>query len=154
MEGRGDGGTGRRRDGERGRMRDGETEGRRKKVIRRHTDSEVYRRAFAAATRLFELTRNFPIEERYSITDQMRRSSRSVCANLAEAWRKRRYEGAFVSKLGDSEAEAAETQTWIQFAVECSYLPRKIAAELYKEYDAIIGMIVRMITQPKDWTLD
>ena len=124
-----------------------------RKVIRRHTDLEVYRRAFAAAMRIFELTRSFPIEERYSMTDQIRRSSRSVCANMAEAWRKRRYEAAFISKFSDSEAEAAETQTWIQFAVECAYLPREVAVELYAEYDAILGMIVRMVTHPKDWTL-
>src|SRR5450432_1487447 len=95
--------------------------GERKKEIRRHTDLEVYQRAFAAAMRLFELSRRFPSEERYSLTDQGRRSSRSVCGNLAEAWRKRRYPAAFVSKLSDSEGEAAETQVWIQFAVECGY---------------------------------
>ena len=78
--------------------------------------------------------------------------SRFVCANLAEAWRKRRYEAAFVSKLGDSEAEAAETQTWLQFAVECSYVPREVAPELYAEYDVILGMIITMATRPKDWS--
>ena len=103
--------------------------------------------------RIFEVTRSFPSEERYALTDQIRRSSRSVCTNLAEAWRKRRYEAAFVSKLSDSEAEAAETQSWIQFAVECSYHSRETAADLYNEYDAIIAMIVHMINHPKDWTL-
>jgi four helix bundle protein len=75
-----------------------------------------------AAIELFELSKKFPPEEKYSLTDQMRRSSRSVCANIAEAWRKRRYPNAFVSKLSDSEAEAAETQVWIEFAVKCEYL--------------------------------
>lgn len=103
--------------------------------------------------RIFDLTNGFPIEERYALVDQIRRSSRSVCANLAEAWRKRRYEAAFISKLGDSEVEAAETQTWLEFAVECGYLPRDIATELYAEYDAILGMLVHMVTQPKAWTL-
>jgi four helix bundle protein len=70
---------------------------------------------------IFELSHKFPPEERYSLTDQVRRSSRSVCANLAEAWRKRRYRGAFISKLSDAEAEAAETQTWICFAHSCGY---------------------------------
>lgn len=121
--------------------------------IKRHTDLEVYRRAFQTAMRVFEISKNFPLEERYSLTDQIRRSSRSVCANLAEAWRKRRYKAAFVSKLSDSEAESAETQTWIQFAVECRYLPRDAGAELYAEYDAIIGMIIRMLTHPEDWIL-
>ncbi len=108
------------KDGERGRHGEGE-----RKPLRRHTELEVYQRAFKAAMCVYELSRGFPKEERYALTDQLRRSSRSVCANLAEAWRKRRYEGAFVCKLNDCEAEAAETQTWLQFAVECSYFPRK-----------------------------
>jgi four helix bundle protein len=85
--------------------------------VRSHQDLEVYQLAFEAAMKIFELSKRFPVEERYSLIDQMRRSSRSVCANLAEAWRKRRYEAAFIAKLSDSEAEAAETQTWIHFAV-------------------------------------
>jgi four helix bundle protein len=125
----------------------------RKKVIRRHTDLEVYQRAFGAAMRLFELSKKFPNEERYSLTDQGRRSSRSVCANLAEAWRKRRYPAAFVNKLSDSEGEAAETQVWLQFAVECGYLDRQVARELYAEYDDILGKLVTMIINPESWTL-
>ncbi len=96
-----------------------------RKNINSHFDLEVYKRAFAAAMRIFELSKGFPPEERYSLTDQMRRSSRSVCANIAEAWRKRRYPAHWVSKLSDSEAEAAETQTWLEFAVECGYLKGK-----------------------------
>jgi len=103
--------------------------------------------------RLFEVSKKFPKEETYSLTDQMRRSSPSVCANLAEAWRKRRYPAAFVAKLGDSEAEAAETQTWIQFAVKCEYLSREIGEDLFREYNAILGMLVAMITKPEDWVL-
>jgi four helix bundle protein len=103
--------------------------------------------------RVFELTKSFPREERYALTDQIRRSSRSVCANLGEAWRKRRYEAAWISKLGDSEAEAAETQVWIQFAVRCQCISREIGEELYTEYDAILGMIIHMIIHPKEWTL-
>ncbi|MEY2880161.1 MAG: hypothetical protein RLZZ15_2541 [Verrucomicrobiota bacterium] len=110
-----------------------------KKPIRRHTELDVYRRAFAAAMRLFELSKTFPPHERYSLTDQGRRSSRSVCGNLAEAWRKRRYPAAFVAKLNNSEGEAAETQVWIQFAVECGYLERERARQLYGEYDAILA---------------
>ena len=90
--------------------------------ITRHTELQVYQRAFELSMTLFRISKAFPVEERYSLTDQMRRSSRSVCANLAEAWRKRRYKAAFVAKLNDSEAEAAETHVWIQFAVECEYL--------------------------------
>lgn len=93
-----------------------------RKPIRSHSDLDVYRLAFDVAMQVFELSKEFPAEERYSLTDQIRRSSRSVCANLAEAWRKRRYKRAFVLKLSDAEAEAAETQTWIEFAVKCQYL--------------------------------
>ena len=125
----------------------------RKPLVKRHTDLEVYQLAFAAAMEVFAWSKRFPKEETYSLTDQMRRSSRSVCANLAEAWRKRRYEAAFVSKLGECEAEAAETQTWVQFAVECGYLDRAAATQLYKDYDHIIAMLVRMITNASQWTL-
>jgi four helix bundle protein len=125
----------------------------RQKTIRRHTDWELYQRAFDVAMRVFDLSKSFPKEETYSLTDQIRRSSRSICSNVAEAWRKRRYPLSFVSKLSESEAEAAETQTWLQFAVKCGYLPRAVAAELYKEYDAIIGMLVTMITHPENWKL-
>ena len=121
--------------------------------VRRHTDLEVYRCAFSAAMTIFELSKSFPIVERYSLTDQIRRSSRSVAANLAEGWRKRRYPAAFVSKLSDSEGEAAETQSWIQFAVESKYIPKQAARDLYREYDAIIGMLVKMITNSQEWSL-
>ena len=90
--------------------------------IQSHRDLRVYQKAFDTAMDLFELSKRFPKEETYSLTDQIRRCSRSVCANLAEAWRKRRYPAAFVCKLCDSEGEAAETQVWIEFAVKCGYL--------------------------------
>ena len=90
--------------------------------ITRHQNLDVYKRSFQAAMQIFEVSKQFPKEETYSLTDQIRRSSRSVCANLAEAWRKRRYEAAFVNKLNDSEGESAETQTWLEFAVKCGYL--------------------------------
>ena len=125
----------------------------RKKLVRTHFDLEVYCRAYALSQRIFKLSRQFPKEEMYSLTNQIRRSSRSVCSNLAEAWRKRRYEAALVSKLGDSEAEAAETQTWIQFAAGCEYLPRETAAELFREYDAVLAMLVDMITNAGTWTI-
>lgn len=122
-----------------------------KKRILKHTDLEVYQKAFAAAMKIFELSKNFPVEERYSLTDQIRRSSRSVCANLAEAWRKRRYEGAWISKLSDCEAEAAETQTWLQFVNACEYADRAIVAELYLQYEEIIKKLVKMINSYEDW---
>lgn len=120
--------------------------------ITRHTELEVYRKGFDAAMRVFELSKSFPKEEMYSLTDQMRRSSRSVCANVAEAWRKRRYRNSFVSKLNDCEAEAAETQVWLQFAVKCEYLDRDTAASLYETYDEILKMLVDMIGHPEQWT--
>ena len=95
-------------------------------MIKHHKDLEIYKIAFDTAMKIYELSKKFPKEETYSLTDQIRRSSRSVCANLAEAWRKRRYEAAFRAKLNDSEAEAAETQTWIEFAVKCNYLDVEI----------------------------
>jgi four helix bundle protein len=134
-------------------MSEGEHNPRRRKVVRRHTDLEVFERAFAAAMRVFAASKACPATERYALTDQIRRASRSVAANLAEAWRKRRYPAAFVAKLGDAEGEAAETQVWIQFAVSCGYLSAEAARPLYSEYDEIIGMLVRMITRPEDWTL-
>ena len=82
-----------------------------KKAIYAHQDLRVYQISFDAAMKIFELSKKFPVEERYSLTDQIRRSSRSVCANLAEAWRKRRYEAAFIAKLNDCESEAAETRS-------------------------------------------
>jgi four helix bundle protein len=103
--------------------------------------------------RIFESTKSFPGEERYALTGQIRRSSRSVCANIAEAWHKGRSSAAFVNKLSDSEAEAGETQTWLRFAVECSCLPKDIGSELSAEYDEIISMLVGMLTRPQEWTL-
>ncbi|MCA8995069.1 MAG: four helix bundle protein [Planctomycetaceae bacterium] len=121
--------------------------------IKSHRELDVYGKAFDAASTLFELSKQFPKEETYSLTDQIRRSSRSVCANLAEAWRKRRYQAHFISKLSDCEAEAAETQVWIEFAVKCGYIQRDTAAELYRTYDEIIGTIVGMITHPETWII-
>lgn len=121
--------------------------------IKTHRELEVYQMAFDAAMKIFELTKKFPKEETYSLTDQIRRSSRSVCSNLAEAWRKRRYAAAFVSKLSDSEAEAAETPVWLEFAVKCGYLDAKIARELYRMYENIIGKIINMLWHPEQWTI-
>ena len=87
--------------------------------IRSHKELDVYKDSFNAAMRIFEISKGFPREETYSLTDQIRRSSRSVCSNTAEAFRKRRYPKAFISKLSDSEAEAAETQTWLDFSLSC-----------------------------------
>ena len=103
---------------------------------------------------LFAYSKAFPKEELYSLTDQIRRSSRSVCANLAEAWRKRRYKAAFVSKLSDSECEAAETQVWIEFAVKCGYLDRDRAEVFCRACDEVIRTLVGMINHPETWIID
>lgn len=124
-----------------------------RRPIRSHVELEVYQMGFDAAMQVYEVSKRFPREERYSLTDQIRRSSRSVCANLAEAWRKRRYEGAFVHKLSDSEAEAAETQTWLEFAVRCEYLDADTGRTLYRAYDQILGKLVMMIDKPNPWLL-
>jgi four helix bundle protein len=125
----------------------------RSKFVRKHADLEVFKKAFELSMQIFQLSRKFPAEERYSLTDQIRRSSRSICANLSEGRRKRRYPAAFISKLSDAEGEAAETQTWLQFAVECKYLNRADARELYRDYDAVIGMPVNMSRNSSKWTL-
>ena len=119
--------------------------------IRNHQDLKGYQMAFDGAMQIFELSKKFPKEEKYSLTDQIRRSSRSVCENLAEAWRKRRYEKAFIAKLSDCEAEAAETQVWIEFAVKCQYLNVALGRELYQTYNHILGMLVTMINHPDNW---
>ena len=125
----------------------------REKVIRSHRDLEVYRMAFAAAMDIFDLTRGFPAEERYALTDQICRPSRSVAANLAEAWRRRRYQAAFVQSLNRCEAEAAEVQVWLEFAVKCGFLERDKGRALYEEYDHIIGKLVHMINHPEPFIL-
>jgi four helix bundle protein len=118
-----------------------------------HRQLDVYKRAFEASMAVFELSRRFPREETYSLTDQIRRSSRSVCANITEAWRKRRYEGAFVSKLSNAESEAAETQTWLEYVVKCGYAGRDEVATLYKEYEKVLKTIVGMIIHSDKWVL-
>jgi four helix bundle protein len=121
--------------------------------IREHTDLEVYQKGFDAAMLIFGMFKKFPKEETYSLTDQIRRSSRSVCANLAEAWRKRRYKAAFIAKLSDAESEAAETQVWLEFAMKCGYLERQQGLSLYNAYDEILRMLVAMINNPQSWVI-
>lgn len=131
-----------------------------KESIKSHEDLAVYQMAFEAAMKIFEASKKFPVEEKYSLTDQIRRSSRSVCANLAEAWRKRRYQAAFVAKLNDcvpeggrSLAEAAETQTWLKFAVKCQYLDVEQGKELYRIYNQVLSGLVNMINNPHCWII-
>src|ERR1022692_4255751 len=116
-----------------------------------YKELRVYKLAFDSAMEVFELSRKWPSEERYSLTDQIRRSSRSVCANIAEAWRKRRYEAAFVSKLSDSDGEAAETEVHIDFALRCGYLDSRIHARLLDHYDHICRQLAIMMCDAPSW---
>ena len=121
--------------------------------IRSYKELRVYQAAIDAAMRIFEITKTFPSEERFSMVDQMRRASRSVCSNIGEAWRKRRYPAHFVSKLSDSEGEAEETRVWLDLAVRCRYISETEANELDETYDGILGQLVRMIERPDQWTI-
>jgi four helix bundle protein len=120
--------------------------------IRTHKDLEVYQIAFKAAMEIFMISKQFPKEETYSLTDQIRRSSRSVCSNLAEAFRKRRYPKAFVSKLSDSESEAAETESWLDFSLNCGYIDHDSHRQLFDLYESIIGKLVNMSLHPENWS--
>ncbi|HEU5123801.1 MAG TPA: four helix bundle protein [Verrucomicrobiae bacterium] len=121
--------------------------------ISHHWQLDVYKLSVDAAMRLFELSKSFPKEELYSLTDQGRRSSRSVSGHIAEGWRRRRYEAAFCDKLNGAEAEAAETQTWIEYAVRCGYFTAKQGRDLHRLYDSIIGKLVVMQNHPEPWLL-
>jgi len=120
--------------------------------IRSHQDLDVYKMAFELAMDIFELSKSFPKEETYSLTDQIRRSSRSVVANLAEAFRKRKYPKHFVSKLSDCEAEAAETQTWLEFSWKCKYIDEDTYTRLDDKCNNVLGKLVNMALHPKKWT--
>lgn len=121
--------------------------------IRSYSDLRVYQAAIDLAMQIFELTRAFPTEERYALVDQYRRSSRSVCANIAEAWRKRRYKAAFIAKLNDAETEATETQVWTEFAVRCGYIKQETATDIAARYDQILSQLITMITHSDKWTI-
>ncbi|WP_163712852.1 four helix bundle protein [Mangrovibacterium lignilyticum] len=120
--------------------------------IKSHKDLNVYQEGFKAAIRIHEISKSFPAEEKYSLTDQIRRSSRSVCANLAELWRKRRYPKNFVSKLTDVEAEASETQVWLDFAHSFNYISYEEHQLLYDRYEHIIAMLINRCSNPERWS--
>lgn len=121
--------------------------------IKTHQDLNVYQLSFKAGMEVFQLTKKFPAEEKFSLTDQIRRSSRSVSGNIAEAWRKRRYPKSFIAKLSDSEGEAAETQVWLDYALACQYINENIHQSIYDQYDHIISMIITMVINPEKWQL-
>ncbi len=120
--------------------------------IRTHKDLNVFKISFEAGMEVFNLTKGFPKEETYSLTDQIRRSSRSVSGNIAEAFRKRRYPKHFISKLSDSEGESAETQVWLDYALACEYIDKDIHDSLTNKYDHILSMLVNMANNPDKWT--
>ncbi len=121
--------------------------------ITHHWELDVCKLSIEVAIQIFELSRKFPREEMYSLTDQMRRSSRSVSGHISEGWRRRRYEATFCDKLNGGEGEAAETQTWIEYSVRCGYLTAKVGRELHRAYDHILGKLVKMQANPKPWLL-
>ena len=112
--------------------------------VRTVRDLNVYQMAFETAMEVFEISKEFPAHEKYSLTDQIRRSSRSICGNLSEAWRKRRYKAVFINKLSDCSQEAAETQTWLEFAWKCGYLKESEFSRLDNRYEQIFAMISSM----------
>jgi len=122
-------------------------------IARNYYDLEVFKLAYENAMQVFRLTSSFPKEEKYALTDQIRRSSRSVCANISEAFRRRRYEKSFVLRLNDAEAEATETQVWITFSYDCEYIDKTTKDHLLEEYDRIIGKIVLMINNSTKWKI-
>ena len=117
--------------------------------LKGHRDLKVYQLAYKLAMEIFEISKSFPKEEKYSLTDQIRRSSRSVAANIAEGFRKRQYPKMFLSKLADADGEAAETQVWLDFARDCEYLEAKHQAELQKRYEEVGRMLGKMMSMPE-----
>lgn len=122
-------------------------------LVKSHRDLDVYKLAFDSALEIYKISETFPNEEKYSLTDQIRRSSRSVCANIGEAFRKRKYEKHFISKLSDSEAEAGETQVWLEFALAHSFISIEIFEDIYDKYEHIISMIVKMEKSASTWAI-
>lgn len=116
-------------------------------------DLLAYQKGFDLAMDIFKISKTFPIEEKYSLTDQIRRSSRSVCANLAEAYRKRRYPNHFVSKLSDSDTENGETQTWLDFALACEYISLEEHKKLYASAEEVAKLLVFMMNNPAKFLL-
>jgi four helix bundle protein len=123
----------------------------RKMPVKDFRELDVYKIAFQSAMEIFDISKKWPPDERYSLTSQIRKSSRSICSNIGEAWRKRRYVAAFVSKLSDADAESGETMVWIDFAKACGYLNDVQSTSLEKKYNQICAQLVTMITQADKW---
>lgn len=128
----------------------GETEEMTQQEFSKHHDLEIYRAAFETAMQVFVVSRELPEEERKLLRLQMVRSCRSVCANIAEAWQKRRYPAAFVAKLNEAEAESAET--WIEFAMRCRYVDEAIGCDIIRQYNELLIALAQMIQNADAWT--
>jgi four helix bundle protein len=122
-------------------------------MLKGHRDLKVYQLAYKLAMEIFNESKTLPIEERYSLTDQIRRSSRSVATNIVEAFRKRRYPNMFVSKLSDSDTEATETQVWLDFSLDCGYLSRGSYEKLVKGYAEVGKMLGSMMSTPEKFNI-
>jgi four helix bundle protein len=129
------------------------SKGQEKKKIQYHWEIDAYKLSVEAAMEIYELSKSFPEEEKYSLTDQIRRSSRSVSAQIAEGWRRRKYRAAFVNKMNEAEGEAAETQVWLEYSVKCFYMSREDGTRLHRKYDEIIGKLINMGNHPEQWCL-
>lgn len=114
-----------------------------------YKELKVYQMAFSQAMRIFVVSKSFPKEERYSLTDQIRRSSRSVCSNIGEEYRKRQYKAHFISKLLDSDMENTETQIWLDFALKCGYLSNDEHRDIYQNTKEIGRLLYFMIKTPE-----
>lgn len=123
------------------------------KQINRPQDLEAYRAAYALAMEIVRASKAWPAEERYSLTDQVRRSSRSVCANLSESWAKRRYVAHFTSKLTDADGENLETQTWLNFARDCGYLDEGVFAEFIQASEEVGRLLGGMLAKPDSFCM-
>ena len=118
-------------------------------MLRGHRDLKVFQLAYSLAMEIFNLSKSFPREEVYSLTNQIRRSSLSVPANIAEGFRKRRYPNMFVSKLADSDGEGTETQVWLDFALDCGYMSKTNRDRLTAGYEEVGRMLSSMIADPQ-----
>lgn len=107
-----------------------------------------YQKAFTLAMRIYHVSKTFPQEERFGLTTQIRNSSRSVCTNIVEAYKRRRYKDYYISKLNDSETENAETQVWLDFAIACHYFTNEIYLELKSDNDEVAKLVLYMINNP------
>jgi four helix bundle protein len=117
--------------------------------LKGHRDLKVFQLAYKLAMDIFKASKSFPREEKYSLTDQIRRSSRSIAANIAEGFRKRQYPKMFVSKLADADGEATETQVWLDFSRDCEYISPELHAELVKGYEEVGKMLGSMMSMPE-----